>query len=68
MQDTYKLTMLIGGKTKSFEFGKCHEGLDAALSYSSNATAFVITFGDELVDERNGSLLCDLSTLTPWMI
>jgi len=68
MNNTYKLTMLIGGKAKSFEFGKCREGLDAAISYSGNATAFVITCGDELVDERNGSLLCDLSTLTPWMI
>ena len=60
---TYKLQMLVGGKTKTYEFGKCREGLEAAYSYSSNSAAFVITCGDELVDERNGSLLCALESL-----
>ena len=64
---TYKLEMLptYSGKVKTFHFGKCREGLEAAYSYCSNACAWRITCQDDLVDAKIPSLL-DLHSLSAY--
>ena len=64
---TYKLEMLptYSGKVKTFHFGKCREGLEAAYSYCSNACAWRITCEEDVVDAKIPSLL-DLYSLSAY--